>query len=501
MTLNKSILITGATGYIGGLLAPYLISKGYAVRVLARDPKRLQGRTWLAKAEIVQGDVLEANSLADAMQGVEVAYYLVHSLAAGSGFRERDLSAARNFAAAAQQAGVQRIIYLGGLGDPQTTLSPHLRSRQQTGEALRQSGVPVTEFRAGVIVGPGSLSFEMIRHLTERLPVMITPRWVYTRTQPIAIQNVLEYLSAALETPESSGETIEIGGADIVTYAELMQSYARARGLRRLMLPVPVLTPRLSSHWVYLVTPIPAAIAQPLIEGLRNEVIVHDDSAKQLFPSIHPVSSSEAVQAALDKLEAAAVETSWNDALVTSQPDMPPVVLTTQEGMILEQRQMLVPAPPETVYRSFTGLGGQRGWLYWNWAWRLRGWLDWLVGGVGFRGGRRDPEDVRTGDAVDFWRAEAVEPGRLLRLRSEMKLPGRAWLQFQVKLQSDGSSLLQQTAYFAPKGLAGLAYWYGLYPLHQVIFSGMIRKVAERALQAGTGNVSRETVSPGAPGD
>jgi len=501
MTLKKRILITGATGYIGGLLAPYLIAKGYAVRALVRDPRRLQGRSWLAKAELVQGDVLDADSLADAMQGVQVAYYLVHSMAAGSGFRQRDLAAAHNFAAAAKQAGVQRIIYLGGLGDPQTALSPHLRSRQQTGEALRQSGLPVTEFRAGVIVGPGSLSFEMIRNLTERLPVMITPRWVYTHTQPIAIQNVLEYLSAALETPESSGEIIEIGGADIVTYAEMMSGYAKERGLRRFMLPVPVLSPRLSSHWVYLVTPIPAAIVQPLIEGLRNEIIVRDGAATRLFPAIRPVSYAQAVRAALEKLEASEVETTWNDALVTSRNDIPPVVLTTQEGMILEQRQRLVAAPPETVYRTFSSLGGRRGWLHWNWAWQLRGLLDRLVGGVGLRRGRRDPEDVRTGDAVDFWRAEAVEPGRLLRLRAEMKLPGEAWLQFQVKPQPGGGSLLQQTAFFAPKGLIGLAYWYGLYPLHQMLFSGMIRKIVERAQAPRRGVVSRETIPSSAPGD
>ncbi len=481
MANNKLVLVTGATGYIGGRLAPALIENGYQVRCLVRDPSRLNGRSWSANADIVKGDVLSPETLGDAMQGVEVAYYLVHSMSGGKGFRERDLIAARNFSAAAQQAGVKRIIYLGGLGDPQTDLSAHLRSRQQTGEALRESDVPVTEFRAGVIVGTGSISFEMIRYLTERLPVMVCPRWVYTRTQPIAIQDMLDYLIAALETPESSGKIIEIGGSDVVTYAEMMTGYARARGLKRWLVPVPVLTPRLSSYWVHLVTPIPAAIAQPLIAGLHNEVVVRDHSARCIFPTIQPITYQEAVQAALDSLEAAQVETTWNDALTTSQNDPTPVLLTTQDGMILEQRQLLLSLPSEAIFRAFVGLGGKHGWLYWNWAWEIRGMVDRLIGGVGLRRGRRDPEGVRVGDAVDFWRVEAVEPNQSLRLRAEMKLPGRAWLQFQVRPHPNGQTLLQQTAFFAPKGLFGLLYWYALYSIHQLMFSGLIQRIAERA--------------------
>ncbi len=481
MANNKLVLVTGATGYIGGRLAPALIENGYQVRCLVRDPSRLHGRSWSAKADIVKGDVLSPETLSDAMHGVEVAYYLVHSMSGGKGFRERDLIAARNFSAAAQQAGVKRIIYLGGLGDPQTDLSAHLRSRQQTGEALRESDVPVTEFRAGVIVGTGSISFEMIRYLTERLPVMVCPRWVYTRTQPIAIQDMLDYLIAALETPESIGKIIEIGGSDVVTYAEMMTGYARARGLKRWLVPVPVLTPRLSSYWVHLVTPIPAAIAQPLIAGLHNEVVVRDHSARCIFPTIQPITYQEAVQAALDSLEAAQVETTWNDALTTSQNDPTPVLLTTQDGMILEQRQLLLSLPSEAIFRAFVGLGGKHGWLYWNWAWEIRGMVDRLIGGVGLRRGRRDPEGVRVGDAVDFWRVEAVEPNQSLRLRAEMKLPGRAWLQFQVRPHSNGQTLLQQTAFFAPKGLFGLLYWYALYSIHQLMFSGLIQRIAERA--------------------
>jgi uncharacterized protein YbjT (DUF2867 family)/uncharacterized protein YndB with AHSA1/START domain len=417
------------------------------------------------------------------LHGVSVAYYLIHSMMGGEDFHERDVRAARNFASAAREASVQRLVYLGGLGDPDAELSEHLRSRQETGEALREPGVPVTEFRAAVIVGSGSLSFEMIRYLTERLPAMVCPKWVYTRTQPISIHNVLDYLLACLRAPESSGKIIEIGGANIVTYQEMMTGYARARGLKRWMIPVPVLTPRLSSYWVHLVTPIPASIAQPLIQGLHNENIVRSDTAQQLFPDIHPIDYQTAVEQALEQLNAGNVETAWTDALVTSQGDVPPVVLATQEGMILERRQLIVPAPPEAVFRAFTGLGGKRGWLYMNWAWNMRGAIDLLVGGVGMRRGRRDPDEVRVGDALDFWRVEAVEPSRLLRLRAEMKVAGRGWLQFQVRPQPDGSSILSQTAFYAPKGLFGLLYWYLLHPLHAIIFSGMIRKIAERAVQ------------------
>jgi hypothetical protein len=341
--------------------------------------------------------------------------------------------------------------------------------------------VPVTELRAAVIVGSGSLSFEMIRYLTERVPIMVCPNWVYTRIQPIAIDNVLDYLAASLDVPASTGEIVEIGGADVITYGEMMTGYARLRGLRRLLVPVPVLTPRLSSYWVHLVTPIPSAIARPLIEGLRNEVVVRDTRARALFPDITPIGYEEAVRAALAVLDAGSVETAWTDALVTSQGDHTPVVMTTQDGMVIEHRQRLVPQGPATVYHAFMGLGGETGWLYMNWAWQVRGLVDRLVGGVGMRRGRRDPHDLRVGDALDFWRVEAVEPDSLLRLRAEMKVPGLAWLQFQARPQGEGQTLLTQTAFFAPRGLWGLVYWYALYPIHQLIFSGMIRRLAERA--------------------
>jgi uncharacterized protein YbjT (DUF2867 family) len=484
---EQPVLVTGATGYIGGRLVPRLLETGVRARCLARDASRLQGRPWRGDVELVVGDVLRPKSLVDAMRGVTVAYYLVHSLGAGSDFPERDVMAARNFGAAAKSAGVESVIYLGGLGDAETALSAHLRSRHETGDALRESGVRVTEFRAGVIVGSGSLSFEMIRCLTERLPVMICPRWVYTRIQPIAVGTVLDYLIEALRVPDSVGQTIEIGGADVITYAEMLTFYAEVRGLRRWLVPVPVLTPKLSSYWVHFVTPIPASIARPLIAGLRNEIIVRDDVARRLFPAIQPLDYRTAVHLALEQLRADKVDTAWSDALSTSQAGPPPVMLTTHEGMIIEQRQITLEAPAEAIFRAFTGLGGTRGWLYMNWAWRIRGGFDRLCGGVGLRRGRRDADSVRVGEALDFWRVEAVEPGQLMRLRAEMKVPGKAWLQFEVKAQDhDTCSLLTQTAFFAPKGLLGFVYWYALYPIHSMIFGGMIKKIAKRAADIDT---------------
>lgn len=475
------VLITGATGYVGGRLVPHLLQRGYRVRILARDPVRVQGRPWLDRVEVYQGDMLDPETLAPALEGIDAAYYLIHSMRDHADFGRRDLIAARNFGAAARASGIGRMIYLGGLGNPATELSEHLRSRQQTGDALRESGVAVTEFRAGIIVGSGSVSFEMIRYLAERLPVMICPRWVFTRTQPIAIHDALNYLAAALETPESEGKIIEIGGQDILTYQDMLLAYARLRGLRRYIIPVPLLTPRLSSYWVHLVTPVPGDMARPLIKGLRNEVIVTDDTARRLFPQIQPMDYAAAVARALSSLEASDLETSWSDALVSSQGDIPPVALAVQDGMLIEQRQRIVRGAPAAVYREFSTLGGQKGWLALNWLWHLRGLVDRLAGGVGFRRGRRHPESVRVGDAVDFWRVEAIEPGRLLRLHAEMKVPGRAWLQFRAEPLNGNQTQLIQTAFFAPRGLFGLLYWYALYPFHGFIFSRLIRKLAERA--------------------
>jgi uncharacterized protein YbjT (DUF2867 family)/uncharacterized protein YndB with AHSA1/START domain len=477
----KLILVTGATGYIGGRLVPALLDAGYRVRCLVRDARRLQGRPWSDDVEVVEGDALRPETLPPAMEGAWATYYLIHSLTDTKEYRERDRVVARNYGQAAKEAGVQRIIYLGGLGDPEAELSVHLRSRQETGAALSEAGVPVTEFRAAIIVGSGSLSFEMVRYLTERLPVMICPRWVYSRAQPIAIDDVLSYMVGALEVPESAGQVIEIGGADVLTYGDMMTGYGQVRGLKRLLIPVPVLTPRLSAHWVHWMTPVHANIVYPLIEGLKNEVVVRDDKARRLFPEIEPVDYDTAVRRALSSLEAGEVETSWSDSLASAMGDAKPLELTTDKGLQIERRQAVVDAPPEDVFAVFSGLGGERGWLYADVLWRLRGVADRLVGGPGFRRGRRDPDEVRMGDAVDFWRVEAVEPGHLLRLHAEMKLPGEAWLQFEAKPMEDGRTNLVQTAFLAPRGLLGFLYWYGLYPFHGAIFGNLIGAISERA--------------------
>ena len=478
---DMRVLLTGATGYIGGRLAPLLVCGGHSVRCLVRDATRLEGRPWAADVEIVEGDVLVPATLGEALRGVETAYYLVHAMASGGDFRARDLQAARAFGQAAADAGVGRIVYLGGLGDPDAGLSEHLHSRQETGSALAHAGVPVTEFRAAVVVGAGSLGFEMIRYLTERLPIMICPRWVYTRVQPIAVDDALAYLAAALDLPPHWSGVIEIGGADVRTYGSMMTGYAAVRRLRRRLVAVPVLTPLLSSYWVHLVTPIPDDIARPLIEGLRSEVVVRDDTARRLFPDIHPVDYETAVRRALRALDEGRVETAWSDALGSSQGDERPVVLTTAAGFLLERRELEVQAPPACVFAVVSGIGGRRGYPFWDWSWRLRGGVDRLVGGVGLRRGRRDPDALRVGDVLDFWRVEELVPDRLLRLRAEMRTAGGAWLQFECEPDDGDRTKLVQTAYFAPHGLAGLLYWYGLYPIHKAIFSGTIRRLAEAA--------------------
>lgn len=479
--VKRKILVTGATGYVGGRIIPRLLEKGYDVRVFVRDANRLTGRDWLDDVEVFEGDVLEKETLAPALAGVWGAYYLIHSMSNHDNFHERDIKAAKNFATAAHDKNVERIIYLGGLGDADTDLSEHLRSRQLTGKALSECGVPVTEFRASILVGSGSVSFEMIRSLTERLPVMVSPKWVYTKTQPIAIRDALSYLADALETPESAGKIIEIGGENVLSYRDMMMTYADLRGLKRWIIPVPVLTPYLSSHWVQFITPIPNKIARPLIEGLRNEATADTQLAIELFPHIEPLPYDMAVELALGKLNASEVETSWTDSLTSSQGSKEPVIFTQEEGIFMERRERIVNATPQAVYQTFTGIGGKRGWLTFGWAWRLRAWVDSMIGGVGFRRGRRHPDDLNAGDALDFWRVEAIEEGRLLRLRAEMKVPGKAWLEFKTFQNKDHETCLVQTAYFAPKGLFGLLYWYALVPFHGPIFSGMIDKLKENA--------------------
>ena len=481
---NDVVLVTGATGYIGGRLVPRLLDAGRRVRILARDPGRLEGREWLDQVEIFTGDVLVPSTLVDAMDGVAKAYYMVHSMVGGTGFHQRDIEGARNFGFAAKAAGVSHIIYLGGLGDSDSDLSKHLTSRQQIGEILRQSNVPVTEFRAAVVVGAGSISFEIVRSLVERLPVMICPSWLQTRIQPIAINDLLDYLVSVLDVPESIGKIIEVGGANVLTYGQMMLGYARVRGLRRWLISVPVLTPCLSSYWVHWITPIPSTIVRPLVEGLRNEVIVRESIAKTIFPKIVPMDYSAAVDRTLKDLELGRTETAWSDALWKRTEAIMPLNLVAQSGLIVEQRTRIVFASAELVYKCFAGIGNGRGWYYATIFWKLRGLFDRLLGGVGLRRGRRHPDDLRVGDALDFLRVEAVEPNRMLRLRAEMKLPGKAWLQFRTTTQSDGTVLLEQKAIFAPKGLLGLLYWYALYPIHRWIFDGLIRQISRRAERA-----------------
>jgi uncharacterized protein YbjT (DUF2867 family) len=481
------ILVTGATGYIGGRLVPRLLALGCRVRCLVRDPARLQGRAWYPDIEIVTGDLLKPESLPPALEGVQVAYYLVHSMAAGVDYEQRDVRAARNFGVAARAANVDRIIFLGGLAHEKPDLSQHLHSRLQTGDVLRESGVAVTEFRASVIVGSGSLSFEMIRYLTERLPIIPHPRWVHTRAQPIGVRSVRMYLTAALTVPESRDRIIGIGGAEVVTYAQMITIYAEMRGLRRWLLPVPFLSARLAAFVINLITPIPGAIALPLIEGLHNESVVRTTLARELFPEIEPADYRTTVERALTRMQETNIETAWSDALSSSQREvsLKPVRLDDHQGLLAEHRQRLVPASPAAVYKVFTGIGGNRGWFYMNWTWRIRGFIDRLLGGVGLRRGRRDADELRVGDALDFWRVEVAEPDHLLRLRAEMKVPGKAWLEFRVVPAGNGSALLSQTAFFEPKGVAGLLYWYALYPIHGLIFSGLIDQIARRAVAAG----------------
>lgn len=474
------VLVTGATGYIGGRLVPALLAAGHEVRCFARDPARLADR--FDGVEIARGDVFDAQAVRAAMAGCDVAYYLIHSMSdVRRDFTRRDREAARTFGRAAAEAGIARIVYLGGLGDDdeRARLSRHLRSRHEVGEELRAGGVPVTEFRAAVIVGSGSVSFEMVRYLTERLPVMIAPKWVRTRIQPIFVRDVIAYLVAALAHEESTGRIVEIGGADVLSYGEMMLRYAAIRGLSRRIVIVPFFTPRLSSYWVHLVTPIPARIARPLIDGLFNEVVVRDDAARTLFPSIVPIGYDEAVTRALDRYASTGPQTTWFDAFDVKT--LPGEFAGSTQGMLIDRRERLSDAPPREVFRVFASLGGTRGWLYADFLWELRGFLDRLVGGIGIRRGRRSATELRVGDAVDFWRVEVIRPYSVLRLRAEMKLPGYAWLQFEALPREDGGTCLRQTAFFEPRGVFGFLYWYSVLPFHEFIFGNMATRIVEAA--------------------
>lgn len=476
----RRILVAGATGYVGGRLVAALERAGERVRCLARRPESL---AWQVQAgtQVVQGDCLEPATLGPALDGVDAAFYLVHSLGAGADFAELDRRAARNFGAAARAAGVRRLVYLGGLGSPAEGLSEHLRSRQETGEILRESGVDVVELRASIVIGSGSLSYEMVRALVERLPVMLCPRWVRIEAQPIGIEDLVDYLAASLDLPGTGSRTYEIGGPEVVSYAEIMAEYALQRGLRRRLIGVPLLTPYLSSLWLGLVTPLYARVGRTLVDSIRNATVVRSDAARRDFPELRPRPLREAIARARSLEDAELRATRWCDAASASAMRAPAWGGVRLGSRIVDSRSLSVAATPEQAFAPIRRIGGANGWYGANALWRSRGALDLLVGGIGLRRGRRDPDTLHAGDALDFWRVEACEPDRLLRLQAEMKLPGRAWLQFEVRPLADGRSEVRQTAIFDPRGLPGLAYWYLLYPLHAWIFRGMLREIGRRA--------------------
>ena len=483
------ILLTGATGYVGGRLLHALLERGVGVRCFARRPEAIPPQPGL---EVVAGDALDAVAVRRALESVDIAYYLIHAMGAPESFEQLDRRAAVIFAEAARDAGVRRIVYLGGLGEG-PDLSPHLASRQEVGRLLASTGVETIELRASIVIGSGSLSFELVRALTERLPVMVTPRWVETRAQPIAIEDMIAYLLAALDLDARGSEVFEVGGADVATYGDLMREYARERGLRRLLIRVPVLTPRLSSLWLGLVTPVYARVGRKLIESLPHETVVRNPSALERFP-IRPRGYREAIARALLNEDRAIAETRWSDALSAGgsarwTPDSP------VGGRLVDSREREVPLPPAQAFAPVRRIGGATGWYYGNTLWRLRGFLDLLAGGVGLRRGRRDPETPTVGSALDFWRVEGYEPDRLLRLRAEMRMPGRAWLQFEVDGDEHGSRI-RQTAIFDPVGLAGLLYWYALLPLHRLVFEGMLDGIAQRAAVAAPPSGRRQVVEP-----
>jgi uncharacterized protein YbjT (DUF2867 family) len=472
------VLLTGATGYVGGRLLKELEKQGYRVRCLTRRPEHLNGRI-SDYSEVVQGDVLAAESLQAAFEDIEVAYYLVHSLGSKAAFEEQDRQAATNFSNAAREAHVRRIIYLGGLSTDNQTLSPHLRSRLEVGRILRESGVPCIELQASIIIGSGSLSFELIRNLVERLPVMVTPRWVRVKAQPIFIDDVLRYLIGAIDVPLEQSRIYEIGGAEVTAYGGIMEEYGRQRGLKRLMIPVPFLTPWLSSLWLNLITPVYARIGRKLIDSIRYPTVVKNQDAVKDF-AFRPLGIREAISRVLQKEEQHSNETRWSDSLSSAGP------VRSWGGVkfgnrLVEHRSLTVQVTPEQAFGPIQLIGGETGWYYGNWLWRLRGLIDYLFGGVGLRRGRRDPERLRVGESVDFWRVEEYEPHKRLRLFAEMNLPGRAWLEFEVKPGAMGTEI-HQTAIFDPLGSLGQLYWYMLYPLHARIFSGMLRNIARQAI-------------------
>jgi uncharacterized protein YbjT (DUF2867 family)/uncharacterized protein YndB with AHSA1/START domain len=470
-----NVLVTGATGYIGGRLVPTLISRGHSVTVLVRDPHRLESKPWVHEVRVVCGDVHDPSTLRGAVEGIDTAYYLVHAMCTGSDFAERDRRGAENFVSAARKIG--HVVYLGGIlpAEGEGRHSKHLRSRAEVGEILR-SGLPTTEIRAGPIIGSGSASFEMVRYLTERLPVMVAPRWITNLVQPIAVDDVLAYLVGVLARREALG-IVDVG-AEPLPFRDMMLGYAQLRGLPRVIIPVPVLAPGLAALWVGLVTPIPNCLAVPLVRGMVRPVVGEMTRSRNLFPEIKPTPYLEAVGKALENTRREDVQTRWSDALGRDESFR----LEDSEGLVREVRTRLIAANREDVFRAFSSLGGERGWLVWEWAWEVRGFLDQLVGGPGLRRGRRHPSEIAAGEVVDFWRVEEIERPSLLRLRAEMKVPGQAWLQWETT-DEGGKTRLIQAALFRPRGFFGWLYWYGAYPFHALIFDALIDAIADLAVK------------------
>ena len=472
MAPDELILVTGVTGYVGGCLIPRLLEKGHRVRILVRNPIRLSGRPWLPKVEVVDGDLLFPGSLDRAMQGVSTAYYLVHNMSSGRDYIDQEYDAARKFAEAAGKGGAGHIIYLGGLADPDEEMGLHLRSRLHTGDILRQGSVPVTEFRSCMIIGSGSISFEMIRYLTEKLPILMGPRLINNKTQPIAIANVLEYLLSALENGSSRGKIYEIGGKNVVSYAETISTYARLRGLKRSIIVSPWMPVKLMASIAGMITPVPVSITGPLLDGMRGNTVVCVDSARQDFPQIQPIDFQTSVLDALHRLSPAHLGIILENSASSFR--------IRREGFFIEGQQLRFYGQPEAAYRAITGLGGKSGWMYLNWLWKLRGFLDKLVGGPGLRG-RRVEAALVEGDVLDFYLVEVLEPNQRMRIKAELKAPGLGWMEWRIKAHADGDLTISQIVYFAPHGLMGFLYWYILHPVHHLVFTGLIKAIVRQA--------------------